>query len=123
MIPPTHMPQSQFSFNPYQAMNHHASQPPPTGPVNNLLNYYLNQEGIDRRYSQLILKELHDATDMTSDQLNQAANEILTKTKSISTTTTPSTNHITPSSNQINHNQMNMNKKNDQYTTNPNPNV
>jgi hypothetical protein len=117
MIPQTHMPQSQYSFNPYQAMNHHAS-PPPTGPVNNLLNFYLNQEGIDRRYSQLILKELHDATDMTSDQLNQAANEILTKSISTpTTTTTQSTNHITPS-NQIHHNQQN--RKIDQYTTNPN---
>ena len=45
-------------------------------PVDNLLNLYLKQEGIDRRYSQLILRELHDATEMTNDQLNSAANEI-----------------------------------------------
>jgi hypothetical protein len=120
MIPQTHMSQSQYSFNPYQAMMNHHVPPPPTGPVNNLLNFYLNQEGIDGRYSQLILKELHDATDMTSDQLNQAANEILTKSISTPTSTaTPLTNHITPSNqhHQIHHNQIN--RKNDQYTTNP----
>ncbi len=46
-------------------------------PVGNLLELYLKQEGIDRRYSQLILQELSEATDMTNDQLNQAAHEIL----------------------------------------------
>ena len=49
-------------------------------PVDNLLNMYLKQEGIDKRYSQLILKELYDATDMTNDQLNTAANELIVKT-------------------------------------------
>jgi hypothetical protein len=39
---------------------------------------YLVKEGIDNRYSQLILKELHDATEMTDDQMNQAANELIT---------------------------------------------
>ncbi len=43
------------------------------------MNIYLKQEGIDRRYSQLILQELYDATEMTNDQLNQAANELITK--------------------------------------------
>lgn len=47
-------------------------------PVDNLLNMYLNQEGIDKRYSQLILRELHDATDMTNEQLNHAATELIT---------------------------------------------
>ena len=46
-------------------------------PVGNLLDIYLKQEGIDRRYSNIILQELSEATDMTNDQLNQAANEIL----------------------------------------------
>ena len=46
-------------------------------PVGNLLDIYLKQEGIDRRYSQIILQELSEATDMTNDQLNLAANEIL----------------------------------------------
>ena len=41
------------------------------------MNLYLKQEGIDRRYSQLILQELYDATEMTDDQLNQAANELI----------------------------------------------
>ena len=46
-------------------------------PVGNLLDIYLKQEGIDRRYSNIILQELSEATDMNNDQLNQAANEIL----------------------------------------------
>jgi hypothetical protein len=41
---------------------------------------YLKQEGIDNRYSQLILRELHDATEMTNDQLNNAANELFVAT-------------------------------------------
>ena len=45
-------------------------------PVDNLLNSYLSQEGIDRRYSKLIAQELLDATDMTNDQLNMAAGEL-----------------------------------------------
>ena len=49
-------------------------------PVDNLIDIYLRQEGIDRRYSQLILQELHDATEMTNEQLNQAADELITKT-------------------------------------------
>ena len=48
-------------------------------PVDNLLNQYLRQEGIDKRYSKLILNELYDATQMTNDQLNRAANEIIVK--------------------------------------------
>jgi hypothetical protein len=47
----------------------------------------MNQEGIDHGYSQLILKELHDATEMNDEQLNQAANEIIVGTAS-------NTNHI-----------------------------
>ena len=46
-------------------------------PVDQLLNTYLAQEGIDRRYSQVILRELYDATNMNNEQLNQAANEII----------------------------------------------
>lgn len=46
-------------------------------PVDNLLNIYLNKEGIDRRYSRLILQELYDATELSNDQLNQAADEII----------------------------------------------
>lgn len=46
-------------------------------PVGNLLDIYLKQEGIDRRYSNIILQELSEATDMNNDQLNQAAHEIL----------------------------------------------
>ena len=46
-------------------------------PIDDLLNFYLKKEGIDRRYSKLILQELHDATEMTNDQLEEAANEII----------------------------------------------
>jgi hypothetical protein len=46
-------------------------------PVDNLLNLYMNNEGIDRRYSKLIMQELYDATELTKDQLNSAANELI----------------------------------------------
>ena len=49
-------------------------------PVDDLLNMYLKQEGIDNRYSQLILRELHDATEMTNDQINNAASELFVTT-------------------------------------------
>jgi hypothetical protein len=45
-------------------------------PVDSLLNNYLKQEGIDRRYSKLIAQELLDATEMTNDQLDMAAGEL-----------------------------------------------
>lgn len=48
-------------------------------PVEGLVDIYLKQEGIDRRYSKLILSELYDATQMTNDQLNKAANELIIK--------------------------------------------
>ena len=71
--------QHQHQHNPYGPPQYTGYSPQPAGPVDNLINIYLNQEGIDRRYYQLILQELHDATDMTNDQLNQAANEIMNK--------------------------------------------
>jgi hypothetical protein len=51
-------------------MNHGPTQ------AEDFLNNYLRQEGIDRRYSQLITKELLDATEMTGEQLNRAAGEL-----------------------------------------------
>ena len=57
---------------------------------------YLRKEGIDNRYSQLILKELHDATDMTNDQMNQAANELISTT--LSTTSNKPVNNNNNSS-------------------------
>jgi hypothetical protein len=48
----------------------------------------MKNEGIDRRYSNLILQELHDATDMTNDQMNQAANELIVTTSLSSNTPT-----------------------------------
>lgn len=52
-------------------------------PMDNLLNIYLNNEGIDRRYSKLILRELYDATELSNDQLNEAA-KVLIKSNSFS---------------------------------------
>jgi len=72
-------------------------------PVDNLLNMYLNQEGIDKRYSQLILRELHDATDMTHEQINHAASELIT--------------------NKSNKNSNNSNQQNQTNRYNTNPNV
>ena len=46
------------------------------------MNNYLKQEGIDRRYSQLITQELLDATEMTGEQLNKAAGELENLNKS-----------------------------------------
>lgn len=61
-------------------MHNPQQQPPPL--LDNLLNLYLNQEGIDRRYSHLILRELKGATELTDDQLVQAANELISTTSS-----------------------------------------
>lgn len=55
-------------------------------PMDNLLNIYLNNEGIDSRYSQLILRELYDATELSNDQLNEAA-KMLIKSNSLSNKT------------------------------------
>jgi hypothetical protein len=55
-------------------------------PIDDLLNFYLHREGIDSRYSKLILQELHDATEMTNDQLQQAASELLVNNSGASST-------------------------------------
>ena len=66
-------------------------------PVDSLLNIYLNQEGIDRGYSQLILRELHDATEMNDEQLNQAAREIIHNSAASSSASDPeSSQHQMP---------------------------
>ncbi len=67
-------------------------------PADNLLNMYLRQEGIDRRYSQLILRELHDATEMNHDQINRAANELFVPPEA----TQPSTTNANQSNRFIN---------------------
>lgn len=66
--------QPNYGYNDPYTMNTNERKP-----VDNLLNQYLRQEGIDKRYSKLILNELYDATQMTNDQLNRAANEIIVK--------------------------------------------
>lgn len=86
-------PNQQRMMTPYRMMNANNNSnvqmyPEAPRPVDNLLNYYLRQEGIDRRYSQLILKELFDATEMTNDQIDQAASELIT----VSSPTTPNAN-------------------------------
>ena len=44
--------------------------------VERLVHACLDTSGIDRRYSALILEELRDCTNLTRDQLQQAAQEI-----------------------------------------------
>jgi hypothetical protein len=44
--------------------------------VEDLVNACLDTSGIDRRYSALIVEELRDCTNLTHDQLRQAAHEI-----------------------------------------------
>ena len=44
--------------------------------VEDLVNACLDTSGIDRRYSAIILEELRDCTNLTSDQMRQAAHEI-----------------------------------------------
>ncbi|CAF2035689.1 unnamed protein product [Rotaria magnacalcarata] len=46
------------------------------GEVEDLVNACLDTSGIDRRYNALILEELRDCTNLTHDQLRQAAHEI-----------------------------------------------
>ncbi len=44
--------------------------------VEDLVNACLDTSGIDRRYSALIVEELRDCTNLTHDQLRQAAHEL-----------------------------------------------
>ena len=50
--------------------------------VEALVNACLDTSGIDRRYSALILEELRDCTNLTHDQLRQAAFELTTQLRS-----------------------------------------
>lgn len=50
--------------------------------VEDLVNAYLDTSGIDRRYSALILEELRDCTNLTYDQLQQAAQEMTSRLSS-----------------------------------------
>ena len=61
-------------------------------PVNSLINNYLVHEGIDRRYSQVILQELYEATNLNNDQLNSAANELITTVPKNSNSSNPKPN-------------------------------
>ncbi len=47
-----------------------------------LVNAVLDTSGIDRRYSPLILEELRDCTNLTHDQLRQAAYELTSQLRS-----------------------------------------
>lgn len=51
-----------------------------------LVNACLDSYGIDRRYSPLILQELRDCTNLTHDQLKQAALELTAQLTSNNTT-------------------------------------
>lgn len=46
--------------------------------VEDLVNACLDTSGIDRRYSAIILEELRDCTNLTHDQLREAAYELTT---------------------------------------------
>jgi hypothetical protein len=50
--------------------------------VEDLVNACLDTSGIDRRYSALIVEELRDCTNLTHDQLRQAAHEITSQLSS-----------------------------------------
>jgi hypothetical protein len=53
-------------------------QSPANDDVEVLVNACLDTTGIDRRYSAIILEELRDCTNLTPDQMRQAAHEITT---------------------------------------------
>jgi len=46
--------------------------------VEELVNACLDTTGIDRQYSAVILEELRDCTNLTHDQMREAAHEITT---------------------------------------------
>lgn len=46
--------------------------------VEELVNACLDTSGIDRRYSAVILEELRDCTNLTPDEMREAAHEITT---------------------------------------------
>ena len=46
--------------------------------VEELVNACLDTSGIDRRYSAVILEELRDCTNLTHDEMREAAREITT---------------------------------------------
>ena len=46
--------------------------------VERLINACLDTSGIDRRYSAIILEEIRDCTNLTHDQMKEAAHEITT---------------------------------------------
>lgn len=51
---------------------------PETDEVEDLVNACLDTSGIDRRYSAIIVEELRDCTNLTHDELRQAAHELTT---------------------------------------------
>ena len=60
-----------------------------------LVNTCLDSYGIDRRYSALILEELRDCTNLTHEQLTQAALELtaqLRSNNSVASTNIPPSN-------------------------------
>ncbi|CAF0765433.1 unnamed protein product [Adineta ricciae] len=63
---------SQQGSRPYSTTNE------PKDNIENLVNACLDTSGIDRRYGALILEELRDCTNLTPDQMREAAHEITT---------------------------------------------
>ncbi|CAF3915628.1 unnamed protein product [Rotaria sp. Silwood2] len=72
---------STFSYNENQqpqALRPCSKQIETKDNVEELVNACLDTSGIDRRYSAIILEELRDCTNLTHDQMRQAAHEITT---------------------------------------------
>lgn len=81
------IPQYGYNNQNQQLQQYHNGRP-----VNNLLNNYLVHEGIDRRYSQVILQELYEATNLNNEQLNSAADELITTIPKNSVSSNPKPN-------------------------------
>lgn len=80
--------------------------------MDQLLNYYLDREGIGSQYTRLIRQELADATQMSEYQMEEAANLLRDELESnnpalvhqqSSTPTSSSFNNNNTSSNSIHH--------------------
>ncbi|CAF3322654.1 unnamed protein product [Rotaria socialis] len=79
----SHMPThpsgiSTSNENQQQDFTSYSTQSISRDDVEELVNAYLDTSGIDRRYSAIILEELRDCTNLTPDQMRQAAHEITT---------------------------------------------
>ncbi|CAF3563953.1 unnamed protein product [Adineta steineri] len=78
---PLHLSRSSTAIsneNQQRGLKSYSVQFEATDDVKDLVNACLDTSGIDRRYSALILEELRDCTNLTHDQMREAALEITT---------------------------------------------